>query len=286
MVFATHLHKIHHTCKLLTCCYGGSHFARSSTEQAICDIADNDAKKQLLHHVLIHEKKKFLASQGAQHQAMQFLRPENFSSTSTGTYLTATQIFHATFFAPMKPFIPGNSIICRDRPIQLGLKSGPTVPSSDGNNLVAHNTNSSILPLHHSPFRTFTKAIHHEKTDVTLQATWKQQCLTRHLTRLASRTSEKTSIPHMSWTGSESDHSKQFIEAFNHERDVITSFAVPEPNPMHDSEGATPTNSGIKFLHSLLRWHHHHKSSSHRAQLFWHLLTLEAPFTKVIVREC
>ena len=70
----------------------------------------------------------------------------------------------------------------------------------------------------------------------TRRTTWKQQCLTGHLTRLASRTSEKTSIPHISWTGPESDHSKQFIEAFNHEHGVITSFAVPEPNPMHDSD--------------------------------------------------
>jgi hypothetical protein len=169
--------------------------------------------------------------------------------------MKATQIFRGSFFALQNSITLGNNIPCWSQLPQLGLKSGTTTISFHGNHyVVKHNTNSSILPIiYHLSFSTFTKAICHEKSDVTIQATRKQQYMTRHLTRLpitqeATRTSDRTSSPHMSRTRYENDRSQQFIQAFNHGRDVMTSFAAPELYPMHDSEGATPPKAGFKFL--------------------------------------
>jgi hypothetical protein len=168
----------------------------------------------------------------------------------------------------------GNNILCCSQPPHLGLESGPATLSFHGNHLVTHNMISSILPMFHFSFSTFTKAIRHEKSDVTMQATRKQQYFTRHLTILsitqeALRTLDKTSIPHVSWTGSENDRSKQCLQVFNHGCNVITSFAVPELYLMHDSEGATPLKPGLPFAGTHLHWWQYQTPPSVTARLLW-----------------
>eukprot|EP00804_Cyclotella_cryptica_P000309 CCRYP_010232-RA/>CCRYP_010232-RA protein AED:0.44 eAED:1.00 QI:0/0/0/1/1/1/2/0/359 len=152
MVIATHLRHLRRICKMLTCCYGGSHFANSSTEQAICDIADN-VKKPFLHNALIHERIRFLARQCAQHQAQQlqhklhaiqhsFSRSEHCSSITEGPYMKATQILRGTFFALQNSITLGNNILCWTQLPQLGLKSGPTTFSFHGNHLYLYQGNT------------------------------------------------------------------------------------------------------------------------------------------------
>jgi len=166
MVITTHLRDLRRIYKLLTCCYRGSHFARSSTEQAICDIADNTTK-QFLHHGLIHETMRFLASQCAHHQAKQlqnkmhavqhsFSRPEHFLSTQEGTYLKAAHIFRGSFFALQNSIPIGNNILCWSQHARPGLKFIPNSISLGRTYQVTASTTTDILPKNNFSYTTFS----------------------------------------------------------------------------------------------------------------------------------
>ena len=165
MVITTQLCDLRHICKLLTCCCRCSHFDSSSTEQAICDIADN-AKRQFLHHVLIHKAIRFLASRCAQHQAKQlqnqmhavqhsFSRPEHYSSITEGTYMKATQIFHGSFFALQDSIGTGNITLCWSQHTRPGLNFIPNSISLGRTYQVTTHTITDILPKYYFFTRLF-----------------------------------------------------------------------------------------------------------------------------------
>ena len=266
MVITTHLRDLRRIYKLLTCCYRGSHFARSSTEQAICDIADNTTK-QFLHHGLIHETMRFLASQCAHHQAKQlqnkmhavqhsFSRPEHFLSTQEGTYLKAAHIFRGSFFALQNSIPIGNNILCWSQHARPGLKFIPNSISLGRTYQVTASTTTDILPKNNFSLHDFFTSIRHIPHDVTKRTTWKQPS-GPHRSATPQNTKE-TSIA----TKSEHNDSIRFIRDPDPQDDFNTSLDVSQADPMHDSEGATPPKPGLPFAGTLLHWWQYQISSS------------------------
>jgi hypothetical protein len=273
MVITTQLCDLLHICKLLTCCCRCSHFDSSSTVQAICDIADN-AKKQFLHHVLIHETMRFLASRCAQHQAEQlqnqmhavqhsFSRPEHYSSITEGTYMKATQIFRGSFLALQNFIDTSNITLCWSQHTGPGLKFIPNSISFGRTYQVTTHTTTDILPKYYFSLHYLFTSIHDILHDVTKRTIRKQRSGPHRLT--TPQNTKETSIA----TESEQIDSNEFIRDLDPIDDFNTSLQLSRANPMHDSEGATPPKPGFPFAGTLSHWWQHQTSPCVTARLLW-----------------